>query len=100
MFEAFTCRLRGKNRRSRRSWRCFLSSANESKAARILLIKAERRLILVFILTMDFESAMQTFAEAWMAANRTGRQNENQPKEQTEIADEATKETEQEVRKD
>ena len=22
---------------------------------------------------MDFESAMQTFAEAWMAANRTGK---------------------------
>ena len=24
---------------------------------------------------MDFESAMQTFAEAWMAANRSGRVN-------------------------
>ena len=32
---------------------------------------------------MDFESAMQTFAEAWMAANRGGRiliPTENQPK--------------------
>ena len=36
-----------------------------------------------FCLEMDFESAMQTFAEAWMAANRGGRiliPTENQPK--------------------
>ena len=50
---------------------------------------------------MDFESAMQTFAEAWMAANRSGlvlgenNLNKNTTKNPSDILTEESKTTEE-----
>ena len=73
-----------------------------AKPSWLSAIKRKQPPIPGFILTvatMDFESAMQTFAEAWMAANRSGLvlgENPNKNSKSSQILPEDSKATDEE----